>query len=119
MLSSPFSNSWASPVGCSGSALATALGLRSVPHPPPRSTADACTNAGVTSSIARKAYGETATIAPLTEPGNLPKALADVPVCFIFAHHGLVATVRLYSPGSLVGVDRHLQRIDPTESMFR
>jgi hypothetical protein len=81
-------------------ALATAVGAIGPSPAAAHGTADACTNAGVTSSIARKAYGETATIAPLTEPGNLPKALADVPVCFVFAHHGLVATVRLYSPGA-------------------
>ncbi len=66
-----------------------------------RERADACTHVGVSASLARRAYGATAAVSALTEPGNLPKNLADVPVCFVLAHNGTtVATVRLYAAGS-------------------
>ena len=66
-----------------------------------RGSANACRNAGVSAALARKAYGASATISPLTEPGNPPAALGDVPVCFVSAHQGTtVATVRLYAAGS-------------------
>ena len=66
-----------------------------------RGSADACSHIGVSATLVRKAYGTTAQLSALTEPGNLPKNLADVPVCFVLAHNGTtVATVRLYGAGS-------------------